>query len=762
MLTHPLLGNDTALAELDDLLADVCVESDVNIINPSALSAAFVAGVEAREGRMVFEDNVTSSEFGQASVEDREKGWRAYIAFEIKDNQLFRAQRIYDRAVLNCPQSHFLWRQYIHFASDTVKNVNLLDTVTHRAIRVRPDCTADVDIWRLRFLAIELSSRLTSKSTTTASVPTASSVEIGPTAAPCSASSNGAACSSDGQSELPALVYSALQTAMGCSFSATDDYLTIMKIYCDTFRRSLSKVVAVGAIAVDIISYISSLQAALDFIENYLWTYFDSWAEGWVLYALYRCRIEDGVIEDISCSVDGDINGTPILSRATDVWERLLGSKHGKNYVVWKAALSWAIACRKESDYIRKLFKKAVVTLDGTPVNYVHIDVMSCGPSAVTYNAYLTECPLDTVYGLWVAYEEEFGSTESAQQIVNRRYRALGGQQGRVNRRGPAPASQDSTRATQPVGTTTAHAGFAQQTMAQRKKGKTDRGDRSGGTESGHKKRALVESAAAGSGNEPIDSGKVSKKARKGNHISPTAAEVETVDSSRDGNSAANSTVDVDVGAASNGTANTARNDKHSVFVKNLAFSAKENDIRTVFEDCGALIAVELLTNTLGKSKGMAYVHFATAAAAEKALFKHNTAVAGRPITVESFRGEVSVTADGQYVTPTETFHPTTIFVTKLPREKEVTEDDVRACFAGAVGAVGGLIEACKVVKDKRSGLCKGHALVQFTNRECVKYCMENKTAFKIQDKAVHVGLSKFPVLESKEKPPPNKYLEEA
>jgi RNA recognition motif-containing protein len=535
----------------------------------------------------------------------------------------------------------------------------LLDIVTKRATRV-PVCMSDVDIWRLRFVSLEL---VTNKATS-------------------------ATDASEGQQEggLAAMAYSILQTAMRCSFSSNEDYLAVMRVYCDTFRRALSAVVTVGAAAVDIVSYITTLNAALDFIENYLWSYFPQWVEGWVLFALYRARIEDGIIEDISCAVDGEINGTPVISRATEVWDRLLGSAHGRSYLVWKAVISWAIASRKEGDYVRKLCKKAVVITDNTAINFIHLDILSCGRSAIMYSQSVSESPQESLLNMWLQYEEENGTPESVQQVANRRFKVLG-----------------QTKPARQVAVAAASTDSAAQKRNSKAASKTEPANSkkraaavASGDASGDKSDSQQKAISSSGGGEVVE--RVPKRARK----DPEHQSQSQSDAGRDA-----TCMPAGPGAMEeeSGTGHSSA----SVFVKNLAFSASEQDIREVFSDCGPVSRVEILTNTTGKSKGMAYVHFASAAAVSSAMHKHNAVVAGRPISVEHLRGDGVPGGqgdDGQ----TAAYHPTTIFVSKLPRE--VTEEGLRECFQKAVEGTGA-VQECKIVRDKRSGHSKVRLNIQ-------------------------------------------------
>ena len=61
-----------------------------------------------------------------------------------------------------------------------------------------------------------------------------------------------------------------------------------------------------------------------------------------------------------------------------------------------------------------------------------------------------------------------------------------------------------------------------------------------------------------------------------------------------------------------------------------LSFNAYDNDIRELFEQCGDILHVNLLSRPDGKSKGMAFVKFSRKSAIAKAQELHMTEHMGR------------------------------------------------------------------------------------------------------------------------------------
>src|SRR5690348_13820602 len=76
------------------------------------------------------------------------------------------------------------------------------------------------------------------------------------------------------------------------------------------------------------------------------------------------------------------------------------------------------------------------------------------------------------------------------------------------------------------------------------------------------------------------------------------------------------------------------------LFVGNLSYQTGENDLQDYFAQAGAVTSVNLmLDKATGKSRGFAFVEFATPEEAQKAIEQfHNKEFQGRSITVNVAR----------------------------------------------------------------------------------------------------------------------------
>ena len=79
---------------------------------------------------------------------------------------------------------------------------------------------------------------------------------------------------------------------------------------------------------------------------------------------------------------------------------------------------------------------------------------------------------------------------------------------------------------------------------------------------------------------------------------------------------------------------------QNRLFVGNLSYQTMENDLQDYFSQAGAVTSVNLMLDKVtGKSRGFAFVEFATAEAATKAVEElHNKEFQGRALTVNVAR----------------------------------------------------------------------------------------------------------------------------
>ncbi len=76
------------------------------------------------------------------------------------------------------------------------------------------------------------------------------------------------------------------------------------------------------------------------------------------------------------------------------------------------------------------------------------------------------------------------------------------------------------------------------------------------------------------------------------------------------------------------------------LFVGNLSFQTMENDLQEYFSQAGVVSAINLMLDKFtGKSRGFAFVEYATPAEAQKAVeMFHNKEFQGRALTVNIAR----------------------------------------------------------------------------------------------------------------------------
>ncbi len=79
---------------------------------------------------------------------------------------------------------------------------------------------------------------------------------------------------------------------------------------------------------------------------------------------------------------------------------------------------------------------------------------------------------------------------------------------------------------------------------------------------------------------------------------------------------------------------------QNRLFVGNLSYQTMENDLQDYFSQAGVVTSVNLMLDKItGKSRGFAFVEFATAEEASKAVeLFHNQEFQGRSLTVNVAR----------------------------------------------------------------------------------------------------------------------------
>ncbi|XP_034164698.2 nucleolin [Pangasianodon hypophthalmus] len=158
--------------------------------------------------------------------------------------------------------------------------------------------------------------------------------------------------------------------------------------------------------------------------------------------------------------------------------------------------------------------------------------------------------------------------------------------------------------------------------------------------------------------------------------------------------------------------------------VNNLAFSATEESLQSVFEKA---VAIRIPQNN-GRPKGYAFVEFENTDDAKEALDScNNTEIEGRSIRLEfsQSRGEGGGRGGSG---PTKT-----LFVKGL--SEETTDQTLRDAFEGAVAA--------RIATDKDTGSCKGYGFVDFDSEEDCKAAKEAMDDAEIDGNKVTLDYAK-------------------
>ncbi|KAH0502819.1 nucleolin, partial [Microtus ochrogaster] len=153
------------------------------------------------------------------------------------------------------------------------------------------------------------------------------------------------------------------------------------------------------------------------------------------------------------------------------------------------------------------------------------------------------------------------------------------------------------------------------------------------------------------------------------------------------------------------GKNNTWNGESKTLVLSNLSYSAAEETLQKVFEKA---TFIKVLQNQQGKSKGYAFIKFASFEDAKEALSSCNKMeIEGRTIRLELQGPRGSANARSQ---PSKT-----LFVKGL--SEDTTEETLKESFEGSVRA--------RIITDRETGSSKGFGFVDFNTEEDAKAAKE-------------------------------------
>ena len=669
----PLLGNQRSLSKFEDLLSEICVESDAEWIKPEMLLEKFKRSEQLLQSRVLYEQNIISESFLSSSLGDQVTAWKTYIQFEIEDKQPARARRLFERSVIANHQSLELWQDFAEFAESTLKQWDVVESVACRALKVHH---SNIDLWLQYFIAIE-----SSKSNPQPSLRSHNSSNV------TNLKSKMAASGSSGGDDQK--FTRAMEKALTCRFASADDYLAILLHSCDIRRRKLQKAVqsvpkdmpVQGTIALrsSLVNSVHATRNAFQRAESFLSTYYPDWCSGWLQVYKYEASVEDEIIADVaemfengpfasqSHSDSSDLEGVD-PSKAGYVWERAV-VRFSKYHYVWGEYIQWGRAAF-DYDLCRNLYRRALKAVKD------HVEE--------TCKSYLL-------------FEQQVGSLDDLCVARGRTKALLKNSKIRLRKAAEAAKEEAKAKALKrtkrnlppvPVNHIISSAGSA---VGVDHASSCDDSSSTAQVNISGDKRVLEQQTIKERDFDLAD-----------NSVSETDHENEQglrkrmkVESDVDNVQGHSAVLSQSVKRSSDA------DDSNTICVKNLSFNSTIEDVLSCLKPCGEANNAVLVLSKAGKSRGQAIIEFKERSSAAEALLLKGSIIGERAIEVEmSPKHDFDEAAPGSSSKAPSTHHPTTVFVSKFP--KTLTNADLKGLFIQC----GSVIEA-RIMVDKRTGVSK-------------------------------------------------------
>eukprot|EP00929_Paragymnodinium_shiwhaense_P010643 TRINITY_DN115463_c0_g1_i1.p1 TRINITY_DN115463_c0_g1~~TRINITY_DN115463_c0_g1_i1.p1 ORF type:complete len:538 (-),score=191.55 TRINITY_DN115463_c0_g1_i1:357-1970(-) len=158
----------------------------------------------------------------------------------------------------------------------------------------------------------------------------------------------------------------------------------------------------------------------------------------------------------------------------------------------------------------------------------------------------------------------------------------------------------------------------------------------------------------------------------------------------------------------------------YKVCVAGIPLNVDEGLLKRDFQECGEILAIRLLRDrTTKKSRGIAFISFATKEALDAALGFHGTDYGGRELVVQVAESKgkpaaTNKTTPRQQGSDEKPLGCTSVMVKNLPYG--VTEQELRKLFGGCGQGPANI----NILVDKTTGKSKGMAFVDFDDGDAV------------------------------------------
>nr|XP_003704670.1 PREDICTED: squamous cell carcinoma antigen recognized by T-cells 3-like [Megachile rotundata] len=174
--------------------------------------------------------------------------------------------------------------------------------------------------------------------------------------------------------------------------------------------------------------------------------------------------------------------------------------------------------------------------------------------------------------------------------------------------------------------------------------------------------------------------------------------------------------------------------DKITVFISNLDYTATEEEVRNALEPAGPITLFKMIRDYKGRSKGYCYVQLSSAEAVEKALQLDRTPIRGRPMFVSRCDPNRTRGSGFKYSCSLE---KNKLFVKGLP--VTTTKEELEEIFK-----VHGTLKEVRIV-TYRNGHSKGLAYVEYDDENSAAKALLATDGMKVSDKVISVAISQPP-----------------
>ncbi|XP_054004935.1 squamous cell carcinoma antigen recognized by T-cells 3-like [Hylaeus anthracinus] len=175
--------------------------------------------------------------------------------------------------------------------------------------------------------------------------------------------------------------------------------------------------------------------------------------------------------------------------------------------------------------------------------------------------------------------------------------------------------------------------------------------------------------------------------------------------------------------------------DKITVFVSNLDYTATEEEVRNALEQVGPITSFKMIRDYKGRSKGYCYVQLSNPEAVEKALKLDRTPIRGRPMFVS--RCDPNKTTRTPGFKYSQSLEKNKLFIKGLP--VTTTKEELEEIFK-----VHGPLKEVRIV-TYRNGHSKGLAYVEYEDEATAAKALLATDGMKIGDKIISVAISQPP-----------------